>query len=171
MIFALDTGVNGSLTLSASGGTVYVDTVALLVGGLPMTRGEIAAKLAQRLGALATDAGFSTQPSASGPNGDYSNAIDEALRSVDADNRWDDPDVTDLEADQVNAVLEAAQTAMLQQLRSTYALETDVSLGPRKENRSQIAASLDAMLGAGSGGGSGNRRVSQGRLEYGEWGR
>lgn len=169
LIFALDVGANDSVTFEASGGTVYVDSVALLLGGLPISRDEIATRLSRRLGALATDAGLSTTPAATGPQGDYSEAIDEALRAVGAINRYGDPDVTLVETNQVNDLIEAAQAAMLQVVRTSYALETDVTLGPRRENRSQIAASIDAMLsgGGGSGGGGGNRRVGQGRLVYG----
>lgn len=171
LAFALDVGANSNVTFTASGGTLYVDEVALLLGGLPIARAEIATRLAKRLGALATDAALSSVASASGPEGDYSEAIDEALRSVGALNLWGDPDVTLVRSEQVNDLLESAQTAMLQRLRSSYALETDVTLGPRRESRSQIATSIDAMLGGGSGGGGGNRRVSQGSLTHGEWGR
>lgn len=154
MLFALSTSVNESLTLTASGGTVYVDTVTLM-GALPISRAALTTTVAARLGGLATDAGLSATPSASGPNGDYSAAIDEALRSLDADNEWGDPDITELDDDKINDLIEATVGSMLQSLRSTYALETDVSLGPRRESRSQIAASIDAML---SGGGA-DRRI------------
>ncbi len=169
MIFALDAGANDSVTLEASGGTVYVDSTALMYGALPISRDEAGVRLERRLGALATDAALSLTPASSGPQGDYSEAIDEALRAIGAVNRWGDPDVTIVRSEQVNELLEGAQMAMLQRLRSSYALETDVSLGPRKESRSQIAASIDAMLGGGGGGGGVNRRVGQGSLGYGEW--
>ncbi len=149
MVFALDASANDALTLSASGGTVYVDSVSL-VGGLPVSRGALAVTVAARLGGLATDASLTTTPSASGPNGSYSAAIDEALRSLGAVNSWGDPDITALDYGQVNDATEAAVTALLQTLRSTYALRTDVSLGPRRESFSQIAESIDAML-SGSG--------------------
>ena len=104
--------------------------------------------------------------SATGPEGDYSAAIDEALRSVSAKTRWGDPDVTMVMGDQVNMVLEGAKAATLQRLRNKYALDVDVSLGPRSESRSQIAKSLDGML---AGGGGGDRRVSMGRLNHADW--
>lgn len=172
MIFALDVGANESVTFEADDGTVYVDSVALGLGGLPISRDEIAVRLERRLGGLATDAGLSMTPSSAGPQGDYSEAIDEALRAVGAMSRYGDPDVTKVEASQVNDLIESAQAAMLQVVRASYALETDVTLGPRRESRSQIAASIDAMLGGGGGGkggGGGNRRVGQGRIGYGDW--
>ena len=154
MVFALDASASDALTLSASGGTVYVDTVTLTTG-IAISRGALAVTVAARLGGLATGASLTTTPSASGPNGSYSAAIDEALRSLGAVNSWGDPDITTLDYGQVNDATEAAVTALLQTLRSTYALRTDVSLGPRRESFSQIAASIDAML---SGSGS-DRRI------------
>ena len=152
--------IQANVQFTAIDGDCYVDTVSLILGAVPVYRSGLALVVAARLSTLATDAELSTMPSIDGPEGSYSAAIDEALRQVGAVNEWGDPDVCQLEPGQVNVVLEAIQTAMLQQLRSKYALETDVSLGPRRESRSQIAASIDAML---SGAGS-NRRVATGRL-------
>jgi hypothetical protein len=164
--FAVEAGDgNGAVQISAAGGTAYVDTITLMPGGLPASRAEMAADVAGSLGALATDAGVSTTASASGPEGDYSAAIDEALRAAGAMNRWGDEDVTLLDASRVNDAIEAARASMLQRVRATYALQTDVSLGPRSESRSQIASSIDEML-AGAGG---SRRMSMGRLDHGDW--
>ena len=153
------------MAFSAAAGAVYVDTVTLMAGGLPKSRAEIAGEVAAQISAIATDAGLSTTPSASGPEGDYSAAIDEALRAVGAMNTWGDPDVTLLGADKVNEVIEQVKVGMLQRVRSKYALEVDVTLGPRSESRSQIASSLDEML-AGAGG---SRRVTMGKLDHGDW--
>jgi hypothetical protein len=80
--------------------------------------------------------------------------------------RWGDPDVTAVIAAKANDTLEAAVTAMLQGLRTRYALQTDVSLGPRRESRSQIAQSLDSLL-SGSGA---DRRIKIARLNrFGGW--
>ena len=160
LVFALDAGASDSVTFSSSGGTAYVDSVALLGGGLPITRQGIVAIVAARLSALATDASLSDTATGDTPEGDYTHAIDEALRQAGAVNRWGDPDVTQLIGSKVNDVIEATATATLQLLRTTYALQTDVSLGPRRESRSQIAVSIDALL---SGSGS-DRRVKVGRL-------
>lgn len=148
------------VTFSVDGGAAQVDAVTLASGALPLTRQGILSVAAARIEDLAADAGLSSAASGDEPEGDYSHAIDEALRQVGAVNRWGDADVTRLTAAKANDVLEATVTAMLQRLRSRYALETDVSLGPRRESRSQIAASIDAML-SGSGA---DRRVKVGRL-------
>lgn len=166
LVFSPETGEgNDSVEFSAAGGNVYVDTVTLMPGGLPRSRAELANDVAVRLAEIATDASLSATASSSGPEGDYSAAIDEALRAAAAMNKWGDPDVTLLDPLKVNDVIEAVRVGMLQRLRSKYALEVDVSLGPRSESRSQIASSLDEML-AGSGG---SRRPTMGKLDHGDW--
>lgn len=163
MIFSLDSGQSDDLEFSASVGTVYVDSVSLIAGSLPIIRSEIATNLSSRLGDLATDAAISTTASGDKPDGDYSAAIDEALRAIGAVDIYGTHDVTGVEPSQVNDLIESAYTSMLQILRASYALQTDVTLGPRRESRSQIAASIDAMLGGGGSGG-GNKRISVGNL-------
>lgn len=171
LAFALDAGGNSGVAFAASGGACLVDSVTLLAHGLPIRRAEIAAKIASRMTALVTDANLSATASASGPEGDYSAAVDEALRALGAVNGWGDPDVTQLDGTKINDVLDAAQNALLaNRLRSSYLLETDVSLGPRRESRSQIAANIGDMLGGGGGGGKGGGgRVTTGKLTNGDW--
>lgn len=166
MVFAPEAGGgNESVTFLNNGATSYVDSVTLISGGLPLTRAAAVSVVAAALGDLATDAGLSATAAVTGPEGDYSAAVDEALRAIGAVNQWGDPDVTAVTAAQVNDVLEGVKSAMLQRLRADYALQTDVTLGPRSESRSQIAASLDAMLaGAGS-----DRRPKMGRLYHAAW--
>jgi len=166
LVFAVEAGEgNESVELTASGGVASVDTVTLLAGGLPKSRAGIAAEVAGRIVDIATDAELTSDANTTGPEGDYSAAIDEALRAVGAVNSWGDPDVTLLLPLKINDVIEAARMSILQRVRGKYALETDVTLGPRSESRSQIASSLDEML-AGSGG---SRRPSMGKLGHGEW--
>lgn len=166
LAFAPDVGGgNAEVEISAAGGVAYVDTITLLSGGLPISRTSIASQVAALIAAFATDAGYTTTAAATGPEGDYSAAIDEALRAVGAASPWGDPDVTLVAAGQINDVVEGVKAAMLQRLRAKYALEVDVSLGPRSESRSQIAGSIDEML-AGAGG---DRRIKVGKLTHGEW--
>lgn len=169
--FALDSGGNSPVLFNASGGACLVDSVTLLIGALPVARAGIAAAVAERITALVTDASLSATASASGPNGDYSLAIDEALRALGAVNAWGDPDVAALDPTKVNDVIDAAQSSLLaNRLRSQYALSTDTSLGPRDEKRSQIIGSIGTMLGGGGGkGGGGGQRVSMGKLTNGDW--
>lgn len=163
--FALDTSGNSGVRLEAAGGLAHVDAVALLIGGLPCSRYQLATMVAAQLRGLATSAGLLSGASAAGPNGDYTVAVDEGLRAVGAVNRYGDPDVTQLAPRQINDAVEAAKAAMLQALRADYALKTDVQLGPRRESRSQIAESIDKMLG----GGGANNRPAVARLRHEEW--
>lgn len=156
--FALTSPGDDSIRFLAVGAAVYVDAVSL-VDNLPISRSRIASQVARRLGQLATDANISTVASATGVNGDYTDAIDEALRGVSAVDMYSTPDVTRVTSSQINDVIEAAYMSALQNIRASYALQTDVTLGPRRENRSQIGASIDAMLGSGGGGGA-NKRIA-----------
>lgn len=169
MAFALDVADSDGVSFAASGGTVYVDSVTLLVGGLAIDRATLVSMISARLRSLVTEAGLSGTPSASGPNGDYTTAIDEALRAVGAVNVWGDPDITVLLPTQINDVVDSARVVILQALRADYALKTDVQLGPRRESRSQIATSIDGMLGGGGAGGAAGGRVSVANLKHGEW--
>lgn len=164
LAFSVETGEsNGSVEMSAAGGVAYVDSIALLGGALPISRGAIASEVAKRIPTLAAEKNLSTAPSADGPEGSYSSAIDEALRANGAVTSWGDVDVTLLAPGNVNDVIEAALKSSLQLLRSMFALDVDVTLGPRSESLSQRAKSLNEMLGDG-GGGAGDRRVSMGNL-------
>lgn len=147
--FALDANASDSVQFAASGGAASVDSVTLLMGALPISRAQIGARVARRLGTLATDQSLTTTASAAGSEGSYTDAIDEALRQIGAVNVYGDPDVTRVSPEQVNSVIEAAVQSMLELLRMAYSLKTDVSLGPRKESFSQIAGSLDKMLSGG----------------------
>lgn len=150
LAFALDANANENVQFSAAGAACYVDTVTMLVGGLPISRAEIASRAARRIAALATAQSLSTTASASGPEGDYSDAIDDALRKIGAVNHWGDPDVTCLPANKVSSAIDATVAAMLETLRITYSLESDVTLGPRSERRSQIAGMLGDLQGGGA---------------------
>lgn len=184
--FALDSNVsNGALRFAASDGACLVDSVTFLSGGLPATRAQIVTAVADNLSDLATDAGLSSTASASGPEGDYTLNLDDCLRAAgavstfgsagltvptDADpSTWGDPDITQLEQSEISSLIQSVTDSLLTQVRSKYALETDVSLGPRRESRSQIVTNINALLGGGKSGGGGAGRVSVGKLTNGDW--
>lgn len=153
LAFALDANGSDSVRFAASGATCYVDSVTLLVGGLSMTRATVATRVARKIAALATEQSLSTDASTDGPEGDYSDAIDDALRGLGCINVYGDPDVTAARSGQVSSLIDGAVAAMVEQLRVTYSLESDVSLGPRRESRSQIAGMLGELQGGSGGGG------------------
>lgn len=145
--------------------TAYVD--GAWVWPVVRTRAEIAAAVADALGALADDAGLSSAASGSQTEGDYTAAIDAALRAVGAvDEDTGLPDVRWLEAGQVQAVERAALREMVARLRRKYALLVDTAIGPRRESLSQIQAALgqiEADLGASEATG---RQVQTRRMRY-----
>lgn len=186
--FALDTGGNSGVTFAASGGACLVDSVTLMQGGLPITRTALAAIVADNLGSLATDAGLDATPSASGPNGDYSLNIDDALRAMGAVSTfggagllgtyadeqvttWGDPDITMLNLAEIGSVVELVTESLMVQVRNSYASEVDVSLGPRRESRSQLVTNINALLGGGKGGkgGASGKSVGVGKLTNADW--
>lgn len=163
LAFAVEEGEgNGSVFISAAGGVAYVDTIALLAGALPITRAQLANAIAARIPTLAAEKELVTTPNASGPEGSYSAGIDEALRQLGAVTSWGDPDITLLPANKVNDATQAALNATLQLLRGMFALDVDVTLGPRSESLSQRAESLDRMLPGGAG--AADRGVKMGTL-------
>lgn len=159
LVLGVDDEVAVAPAFAAATATGYVDGVTVVTGVLPLTRWALMLTVSHRLAALATDAGLNAAATGKGPEGDYTAAVEESLRQVGAVNEWGDPDITALAADQVNAAIEAALTAMMGQLANHYALETDVSLGPRSESRSQIAKMLTTLGGAGAGAGDRSAKV------------
>lgn len=170
--FAYDADVQSRLQFECTNQAAWIDAVAVLVGGLASTRVILTNMLIARLRSLATQVGLTSAPSAIGPNGDYTPAIDHGLRTVGAVDEYGDPTVINLIPANINNCVDSAYNAMLVALRSDYALITDTRLGPREEKGSQIAAAINAMLGAGGAGGAGaaaGGRVSTGKLTYGDW--
>ncbi len=98
--------------------------------------------------------------------GDYTYAIDAALRAVGAtdpeaggvDIRWLDPE-------NVLTAIDVTVQEMLERLQMDYATETDVSLGPRRESFSQKSATIGAILGSG-GASQGSGQVVQRNLRH-----
>lgn len=123
---------------------------------IAITRAGLAARAADKLGRLASDRSLSTVASGALTEGDYTYAIDAALRSVGSVNPETGlPDLRYLEPGQVLTAIDVVVQEMLESLRMDYATETDVSLGPRRESLSQKAAQIGKILGDGGGAGSG----------------
>lgn len=161
---------DATLTFTAAGGTCYVDAIALKESVLLITRKEVARRAEAMLSQLAIDAELSKAASEDGPEGDYSFAIDEALRALGAMDTNGEPDVTLVEAQSINALCQSVKTAMLQRLHARYIMRVDRTLGPHSESYSQIAAGIQKMLsddggsGGSIGGGLEDNRVQVGTL-------
>lgn len=139
----LATGTTYTLTLTNVSHSADVALDDLWLWWLPMTRAQIAARVARQLGALATDAGKSTTPAGELTEGDYTDAIDAGLRDIGAINPVTDlPDIRQLESRQINDVLAAVERAMLSQLQRYYATLVDTKEGPLEQKLSQIATAI-----------------------------
>lgn len=128
---------------------------------IPMSRGEIAAYLADKMGALASDLSLSAAPSANKPEGDYTWAIDTGLRNIGAINpETGKPDIRYVGQESIATALDMIERQLLEGLQRQYSSQVDVRTGPIQESLSQKAA----MIGKLVGGGSGQNRVVMRRL-------
>lgn len=144
--------------------SVRVDDV--WVWHVPITRAELAARANDKLGRLASDRSLSATASGALTEGDYTYAVDAALRAVGAvDAETDAVDIRWLGGGQVLTAIDVVIQEMLETLRLDYATETDVTLGPRRESFSQKATAIGAILGSG-GASQGSGRVIQRPLRH-----
>jgi hypothetical protein len=126
---------------------------------VPQTRAQIAAQVHARLGQLATDYSLSTTASGALTEGSYTYAIDAALRSMGALNtETAEPDVRYLDPNDIATVIDLVESEMLKRVQRSAVTETDVSLGPRRESRSQKSKAIGELV-SGSGGGGASRVV------------
>lgn len=126
---------------------------------MAITRASIAATVHRGLRALATDAALSTAAGEQ-TEGDYTDAIDAALRSIGAvDVDTDLPDVSLVTSAQLNTLLQLAEAHILRQLQRHYAVAVDLRTGQRDEKFSQVAAALRALSGSSSSGGGGGGAI------------
>lgn len=139
---------------------IYVDDIWLW--DVAISRSSVAAIVHDRLGALATDKSLSTAASGSLTEGDYTYAIDSALRRLGAiEPEGAVPDVRYLDISEVEDLIGLVITVMLEQLQIEYSSEVDISVGPRRESLSQISKAIGGLLG-GSGGGAMGTVVERG---------
>lgn len=146
-----------------AGEEVLIDDV--WVWHVPITRANAAARVDEKLAGLATAQSLSTAASGSKTEGDYTYAVDAGLRNVNAINpETGFPDVRYLGPDDVNPLLLEIRKEVLEQLQSTYLLQVDTQIGPRRESLSQIAKQIGDIAGT-SGSGSGKSSGGTARVE------
>jgi len=145
-------GTTFTLTISNdSGADVSVDDVWLWF--VPLTRAEIAARVHAHLGQLATDRSLSTTAVGALTEGDYTYAVDAGLRNTGAVNpETGEPDVRYVDPGMIAGLLDAVELEMLRRLERDYATVTDLTIGPRREARSQTAEMLAKATQAAGGG-------------------
>ena len=150
------------ITNAGANGDVYIDDVWLWF--VPITRAQIATRVAEKLGRLASDRSLSNVGSGSKTEGDYTYAIDAALRNIGAINpETGNVDIRYVEASQVDTALTIAETEMMERLHRDYIVEVDTSIGSRSESLSQKAEALSGMI---NGAGGGSRKMVTRKMRY-----
>lgn len=171
-------------TLGLASGTTYTITITNVGAGaaiklddiwlwpLLMTRAGMAQRIHTKLGRLATERSLSLTPNGAYTEGDYTLAIEVALRRAGAVNpETDQADARWLDSANVDTALETAEREMLERLQRDYAVETDISVDGRSESRSQIREALEALTGGQGSGSAGGQlgRVQVKRLSHPRW--
>lgn len=146
------------LTNVSAAGDVRLDDVWLWF--VSLTRQQIAGAASRKLGRVATELSYSTAESGDQTEGDYTDAVDEALRSLGGINPETGlPDVRYLDEQDAKAAIDATVQAMLEKAAIDYGVEVDITLGPHSERLSQKREALEKLAGGSSGGGAGNRQI------------
>ncbi|MEM7344589.1 MAG: hypothetical protein AAF485_10125 [Chloroflexota bacterium] len=152
------------ITNASAGGDIRLDDV--WVWWVPVTRAGIAARVAAKLGRLASDRSLTTTASGALTEGDYTYAVDAGLRNVGAFNPSTGMvDVRYVDNGDLDAVIEATERYLLEQLQRDYSSEVDLRVGPRSESRSQKATAIADVLGQGREGGAPGTVVTR-RMRY-----
>ncbi len=143
------------ITNVSATGDVRVDDVWLWF--VPVTRAQLAQRVHNKLGRLASERQYYPTPTGILTEGSYTYAVDAALLSFGALNpETGNPDIRYLDANQVQTVLNMVRSEMLETLQADYAVEVDNSVGPYRQSLSQKSKNIGDMLGGGgSSGGSG----------------
>lgn len=162
-----DTWTENTVTIGLAEGTTYTLRITnvnatgdvriddLWLWFVPLTRLEMAARIHDKLGRLATDRSLNTTPAGALTEGSYTYAVDAGLRSVGAiDPETGLPDVRWLDEQTVQTALDYIERQMLEKLRTDYAVEVDTSEGPYSQSLSQKREAIEGMLGGAAGGGS-----------------
>jgi len=134
-----------TLRLSWVSGVIYVDDVSL--AHIPATRQELAQMAHARLSDLAT--AFSLSYAASGDNteGDYTRAVDAALREMGAVDERHLPDVRCLKPYEVDEAVNRIEYGMLPVLHNKAMLKPTSSRTGNVEDRFNLLGAIEKRMG------------------------
>lgn len=151
------------ITNVSASGNVYVDDVWMWF--VPITRIAIAKRTHAKLGRMATERTLHYAVMGELSEGDYTYAIDAALRMYAAINpETGSPDIRYIDAEQVQNILNAVRIEMLERLQTDYAVEVDTTTGPYRQNLSQKTQLIGEILGTGGGSQGGGSSGSGGSV-------
>lgn len=154
-------------TNASAAGDVKIDDAWLWF--VPITRANLAAKVNRKLARLASERSLSITASGAQTEGDYTDAVETGLRTVGAINpETGEPDIRYLDPDDVQTCLDMIEREMLEYLENDYSVLVDTTVGPERQNLSQISQRIGEKLGTTGqqGGGGGASRVIQRRISY-----
>ena len=139
---------------------VMVDDV--WIWDLAITRRQLAMRVHEKLGGLtSSDVTLSYAASANKPEGDYTSAIDVALREIGAIHPATQlPDIRAADIFDVDLLLDSTEREMLERIENEYITKVDLSVGPHRESFSQVASALRARIGEESVGKIESRRLT-----------
>ena len=127
---------------------VMVDDV--WIWDVAITRRQIAIRTQEKLGGLASsDVTLSYVAEANKPEGDYTYAIDAALRELGAIHPVTQvPDIRVLDRASVVEVIDITGLRMIERIENEYITKVDLSVGPHRESFSQVAQAIRAKVDA-----------------------
>ena len=136
---------------AAFSGSVYVDDVWLWY--VPISRVRLAMRAHARLGRLASKRGLRFATLGELTEGDYTFAVDEALRELGCINPdTGEVDIRYLETDDTGKATAIVEREMLEFLQRDYAFDVDKQDGETMERLSQRQKAIAEMLKSGAGG-------------------
>lgn len=148
--FTVDLGMPAgayTLQVKAIAGDVCVDGAS--VAFVPITLGELVAKVASSLGAfLPAEIGCPAEGDALGV---WSEAVLGCLREFGACLPGGEPDVRCIDPNEISAICACIEYKMACTVIASYwAMQTDFTLGPRSESKSQVYKALCKKYGIGN---------------------
>lgn len=150
---------------NASHADMRVDDVWLWY--VPVTRAALASRVHAKLARLATNRELSPVAAGTLTEGDYTYAVEAGLRAAGAINpETGEIDIRYLDESTYQTALDLVEREMLEFLQRDYAVEVDVQIGPRREQLSQVARGIEAVLGVAreSGQASGSGQIVMRKL-------
>ena len=126
---------------------VKVDDV--WIWDVAITRRQLAMRVHEKLGGLtSSDVTLTYAPATDKPEGDYTSAIDTALREIGAIHPVTRlAEIRAVDIFDVDLLLDSTEREMLERIENEYITKVDLTVGPHRESFSQIASALRARIG------------------------
>ena len=144
----------GSFALRFEGSSATICLDEVYVSEIAVTRAKIAFVASKRLGEIATTLGYSTEHRVESgeilSEGDYTQEITDSMIESGFVNSKSQDDIRFVEIEDVPALIAKVTEKMMQKATNSLAMLTDIRVGNRSENLSQVVDNL-SKLSSGSG--------------------